>query len=295
MSDATAAAGVPVLLDTDLGSDVDDELALALLWGSPEVDLRGISTTYGDVGMRTAIVREMAAHVGRRVVVEPGRSGTRSGREVWWGGHEGRAYGPLPRVPVAEGDPSSGARMLAAQARGAHVLAIGPLGSVADALDLGLDGVEGIVVMGGDWSDPAVAEHNIASDVDAARAVLGSGLPVTAVGIDVTSRVRFGEAEVARFAACGHLGAILAVEMRAWMRRTGDDFEVPHDPLTALALLEPQHFAFTEPAAIEVADDGAVRRIDAPGTVRVATAVDVDAARRSMAGRIARGLGERAS
>lgn len=294
MSVATTGPRIPLLLDTDLGSDVDDELALALLWGSPEVDLRGVCTTYGDVAVRAAIVHEMAVHVQRPVVVEPGRATTRSGLEPWWAGHEGRVYGRLTVPPAPGPGPSPGVRLLAEHADGAQVLAIGPLGSLADALDLGIGGVAGITLMGGDWADPAVAEHNIAADPVAAEAVLTSGLPITAVGTDQTQRVRFGETEVARFAACGHLGAILAVEMHAWMRRTGDDFEVPHDPLTALGLLEPDLFAFAEPATVEVSPDGRVRRLDRPGTVRVATDVDVATARRSMADRIARGLGERA-
>jgi hypothetical protein len=41
-----------------------------------------------------------------------------------------------------------------------------------------------------------------------------------------------------------------------------------------------------------VSEEGAVRVVDGPGTVRIATGVDVDAARTAMADRIARGLGE---
>ncbi len=286
---------VPLLLDTDLGSDVDDELALALLWGSPEVDLRAVCTSYGDTALRARIVLRMAELAWRRVLVGAGSAVPRSGREVWWAGHEGDAYDALPQAPAEDG-----VGLLVDGAPGARLLAIGPLTSVADALDRGAR-PDGLVVMGGDWSDPAAGEHNLASDSAAAARVLTCGVPTVVVGVDVTRRVRFGEAEIARFAGCGHLGAVLAAEMRSWMRRWDEDFEVPHDPLTALALLEPHLFAFAEPCAVEVAQgddgfgpEGAVRRLDGPGTVRVATDVQVDAARSSMADRIARGLGERA-
>ncbi|MFD1720035.1 nucleoside hydrolase [Amnibacterium endophyticum] len=296
---------VPLLLDTDIGTDVDDELALALLVASPEVALRGVCTTYGDVALRAAIVVEMLRHLRRApepVPVERGRAETRSGRPVWWAGNEGRAYGPLRYRPSSEGAwvrPSPGAALLA-NADGDHVLAIGPLGSLADALDLDGGGIVGLTLMGGDWSDPGVGEHNLASDSVSARAVLTAGLPTTVVGVDVTRRVRFDEAEVARFAACGYLGAVLAVEMHAWRRRWDEDFEVPHDPLAALTLIEPDLFTFAEPCAVEVSDgadgafgpEGAVRRTGEAGTVRVVTDVDVEAARRSMADRIARALGE---
>ena len=42
----------PVLLDTDIGSDVDDLLALTLLVGAPEVQLIGVTTVYGDTVLR---------------------------------------------------------------------------------------------------------------------------------------------------------------------------------------------------------------------------------------------------
>jgi purine nucleosidase len=290
----------PILLDTDLGSDVDDELELALLWGSPEVTLRGVCTTYGDTALRAAIVLRMADLTGRRVDVGPGETTPLSGEDVWWAGIEGVAYGPLVPFPVPNGgEPSEGVRLLLDGAAGAELLAIGPLTSVAVALEQGLE-VPGITLMGGDWSDPSVAEHNLASDHVAATRVLESGLPVTVVGIDVTRQVRFAEAEIARFEACGELGRILATEMRAWMDRWDEDFEVPHDPLTALAMLQPELFTFTPPIAVRVSDGtdgpaGAVRVVEGSGTVRVATGVEVDAARTAMADRIAVGLGEQRS
>jgi purine nucleosidase len=282
---------IPILLDTDLGSDVDDELALALLWGSTEVDVRGVCTTYGDVALRAAITLRMAELTGRRVEVAPGETTPLSGKDVWWAGIEGAAYGDLVPFPVPSGgDPSDGVLSLLGDP-GAQLLAIGPLTSVAVAIEHGLQ-VAGITLMGGDWADPSAAEHNIASDVVAARRVLTSGLPVTVVGIDITRRVRFDEAEIARFAAVGELGRVIAAEMRAWMARWDEAFEIPHDPLTALALLQPELFTFTPPVAVAVSEEGAVRVLDGPGSVRIATGVDVERARTAMADRIARGLGE---
>lgn len=285
---------LPVLLDTDLGSDVDDELALALLWGSPEVDLRGVCTTYGDVELRARIVLRMAELTGRSVAVGAGEASPRSGADVWWAGIEGVAYGDLPAAAPS----SDGVRLLVDRASGAHLFAISPLTSVAAALDAGAV-PDGITIMGGDWRDPSSVEHNIASDHVAARSVLTSGLPITVVGVDVTRQVRFGADEIDRFAACGRLGAILATEMRAWMQRWGEDFEVPHDPLTVLAALQPDLFAFDEPCAVHVGDGtdgapaGSVRRLPEPGTVRVASRVDIGAAQGALADRIAAGLGER--
>ena len=50
-----------VILDTDIGTDVDDCLALALLFGSPEIALAGITCVYGDVALRARMVRKLLA------------------------------------------------------------------------------------------------------------------------------------------------------------------------------------------------------------------------------------------
>jgi len=41
-----------LVLDTDIGSDVDDLLALAMILGSPELSLRAVTTVYGDTALR---------------------------------------------------------------------------------------------------------------------------------------------------------------------------------------------------------------------------------------------------
>ena len=45
-----------VILDTDIGDDIDDAFALALALRSPEIDLLGITTTYGDTELRAKLV-----------------------------------------------------------------------------------------------------------------------------------------------------------------------------------------------------------------------------------------------
>jgi inosine-uridine nucleoside N-ribohydrolase len=47
----------PVHLDTDIGTDVDDLLALALLVAAPEVQLIGVTTVYGDTVLRARMTR----------------------------------------------------------------------------------------------------------------------------------------------------------------------------------------------------------------------------------------------
>jgi purine nucleosidase len=54
-----------VILDTDIGDDIDDAFALALLLQSPEIKLLGITTTFGDTELRARLVDRYLAAVHR--------------------------------------------------------------------------------------------------------------------------------------------------------------------------------------------------------------------------------------
>ena len=53
------------ILDTDIGDDIDDAFALALILRSPELRLLGIETAYGDTELRARLVDRYLAAVGR--------------------------------------------------------------------------------------------------------------------------------------------------------------------------------------------------------------------------------------
>ena len=62
---APVLARVPVLIDTDIGDDIDDALALALALSSPELDVRGVTTVHGDAHSRALLVCRFLHAVGR--------------------------------------------------------------------------------------------------------------------------------------------------------------------------------------------------------------------------------------
>lgn len=271
---------------TDLGSDPDDELALAFVWGSPEFDLRQLIVSYGEVQLRASIAQRMAALTGRSLRVALGESLPLSGAPVWWAGHEGSAYGELSPatdlVPVDLGLASGGV-----------LLGIAPLTTIASGFAASPTvpaSLDRLVVMGGDFRRHAAPEHNIVSDVAAAQTVFDSGATILVVGLDVTRQVRLYAGELRQVAAAGPLGAILGREIDGWLARWDEDYEVPHDPVTALAYLEPELFEFSRPGRVVVSADGATRFAPGEGRIRIATAVDAGAAARSVLRRVLRGL-----
>src|SRR5512133_2950918 len=63
----------PSILDTDIGDDIYDAIALLFALGSPECDLLGVTTVYGDVQTRARIARRLLRLAGRaEVPVVPG-------------------------------------------------------------------------------------------------------------------------------------------------------------------------------------------------------------------------------
>src|SRR5688572_16734417 len=56
---------IPILLDTDIGSDIDDALALAYLLAQPRCELLGVTTVTGDVAKRAALAQVICDASGR--------------------------------------------------------------------------------------------------------------------------------------------------------------------------------------------------------------------------------------
>jgi purine nucleosidase len=267
-----------VILDTDIGSDVDDALALAVLLGSPEVDLIGCTTVYGDALLRARLTKRLVRLAGRQVTVVPGADATLTGRPVWWAGHEGALFDDLEKERVD--DAVDATRFLvdqvAAAPGGIDVVAIGPLTNIANAInaDPGFAGrIRHLWIMGGRFDD-ARPEHNFASDPEAAQVVFGSGAPITVTGLEITNTVHLDAEDVRTIAAGGEFGRALEAEIHQWWRFWKKEWNNPHDPITVLTMLTPELFTFSEPGAvgIDLAEPAAGSSAfvpGGPGSVRI--------------------------
>ena len=69
-----------IVLDTDIGTDVDDAMALALLLGRADVEILGITTVYGDTKLRSQIAARYARLMGAKLKIHAGSEQTLSGR-----------------------------------------------------------------------------------------------------------------------------------------------------------------------------------------------------------------------
>lgn len=92
-----------VLLDTDIGSDIDDAVALAYLLAQPECELLGITTVSGEAAKRAQLASALCKVAGRDIPIFPGReapcwwrsaSHKRSRRRPWAAGHTRAIFQP---------------------------------------------------------------------------------------------------------------------------------------------------------------------------------------------------------
>ncbi len=254
-----------IIMDTDIGTDVDDCLALAVLLASPEVALEAVTCVYGDVALRARMVAKLLRLAGRDdVPVYLGACPPLLGlRPIYWPGHEG--LGLLrDDDPPPIGQPLGAVDLLVetimASPGEIHLLAIGPLTNVALALRKEphiAQNLASLMIMGGVFRGPGrfhlpYAEHNIVCDPEAAHIVMTSGAPIVLVPLDVTTEVRVfpdGAAQIRGGGTPYH--AAVADQIARYPGFVARGWTHLHDPLAAALLIDPS-FATLEPLHVEV-------------------------------------------
>lgn len=259
----------PVIFDTDIGTDVDDILALVILAKAPELKLVGVTTVYGDTAFRAKIAKATTHLLGREEIeIIPGERRTLSGRQIHWAGHEGEGVPDVDSFEVKTKQPAPSYIGESAESFDGEleVIATGPLTNIARAIiakPASCARIKHLYIMGGAfWMNRA--EHNIKCDAEAARVVFGSGIPITIISLDLTLRVWLGESDLPQIAALPNgLGPLLENQLLRWWEYRDVKGSSPHDPLAALAMVRPELFRF-ENYDIDVHDEQS-----APGFTRV--------------------------
>ena len=250
-----------IILDCDPGHD--DAVAMLLAWGSPAIELVGVTTVTGnqtiDKVTRNALaVAKIAGITGvpfargaARPLVRPIEIADE------YHGDSGLDGPTLPEPDIAL-DPRPAAQFIIdtvmdAPAGSITLVPTGPLTNIALAARLEpaiIPLVREVVLMGGgahvgNWS--ATAEYNIAADPEAASIVFGAGWPVTMVGLDLTHQAIATPDVVARATAIGtaparFFGELMEFFTAAYRDVAGFDHPPVHDPCAVAYVIDPTLF-----------------------------------------------------
>lgn len=283
------------IIDTDIGTDIDDAYALLLALSSPELKLRGITLVHADIETRAKIALKLLRLAGRLdIPVVPGESHPiNSERPLYWGGHEGRGLdfsdveSEVAALKTGVSAPEFIARTASENPGRIVLIPIGPLTNVGIAIrdyPREMAQLKGIVCMGSTFQgfglENAGIEHNIKLDPEAAQIVLGSGIPLLLVGLNVTLQTSLTEARVNELAEKRTpLAEYIGHMTRDWFGVVGRKATCMHDPLAVAASFAPD-MVTTIPvrAGVSLNDAGSVAYFEADESspVRICTDVAVD-------------------
>jgi len=276
---------IPVVIDTDLGNNIDDAFALALAAVSPEIELLGVTTTWYQASSRALIARRLLGAWGRTDVPVSAGQHPRYTKE----NEQSHRYftlqrfaAPAPPMAPSSGKPAAEWLRELLERRRITYIAMAPLTNLAHFLTEYPDltgQIERVILMGG-WASQALPEWNIYQDPESAALVVRSGLPVVAIGYEATLNCILSARDVKTLYAVEHPGTrFLMALYDQWSRATGHTPPVMYDPLTVAAVIDPTLLEYEEKSVnVQTAEGPAygVMYTDSAGGYPVQAAVGVN-------------------
>lgn len=235
--------GKKIILDTDLGDDIDDALALLLLLKT-DAELIGVTTVFRNTPLRARLAKRILSLAGREDI--PVYAGY--GKPLAADADENATFVQYTpelkekRYAPDNRDERNGAEaaeflLRAARKYGGQltVLAIGPYTNLAKAYLADPEAFSecNIVLMGGCFYEQFI-EYNVAMDPEACDVLIRSELPLKFIGADVTWKAQLDDGQTAAVLALESpdLKGYCAQLVRLWKK--GCWFNpVLHDPLAA--------------------------------------------------------------
>jgi purine nucleosidase len=255
-TDRPAGKRNKIILDTDIGDDIDDAFALALAMRSPEIEMIGITTAWGDTDLRARLVERFlkengATEIPVAVGIET-KSKANFSQSRW--AQDGEEF--HKRADAVD--------FLLQQARKAPgeitLLAIGPLTNVGAAIErdaAAFKQFKRVVLMGGSirkgYGDLGYApdhgpqpEYNIASDVGAAQKLFSSGVPIFMMPLDSTQLLLDEVKRNLLFSAGTAMSNSLVALYYQWAERNRTPTATLFDVMAVAYVVEPELCPVTE-------------------------------------------------
>ncbi|UZJ77637.1 nucleoside hydrolase [Fictibacillus sp. KU28468] len=300
-----------VILDVDTG--IDDALAIAYAIHSPELNVLGITTGFGNVSAEEATrntlqvlqLLERADIPVFQGAERPFRRESTRHRAYEVHGEDGlgNIQLPLPE-PFSPGQHASDfiISMVKKHPNEITLITVGTQTNLALAVekDPSITGlVNEVVIMGGAVTVPGnvtpAAEANFYADAEGADFVLNSGLPITLVGLDVTMKTLLLRETLAEWRGCGLKTAEIFADMCSFYmdfyerKNPGLGGCALHDPLAVGVAVDPT-FISTKPMNVRVSTEqeklGQSRGVETDKGISVGIEVDAERFRTHFLNRI---------
>jgi len=285
--------GTKIILDTDIGDDIDDAFALALAVSSPELQLLGVTTVHGPVEKRARIARKLLNQAGASdIPVIPGFRGCGSedhepNQAAWATGQGLRPPAQaavdyiLQEIEEAPGEIT--------------VVAIGPLSNIGKCIETESSVVEHmaeLVIMGGSvrrgygGAPKPEAEYNIGCDPQAARRVFESGVKLSVVPLDATGTLLLPQEYLRTLESSGSALAHAVTQLLVLWQGSERRLPVLHDPLAVASVFDRSLGRFEE-MRLQVTGDGLTVPTSGPPNASVCLRADAGRLFDLVIGRIA--------
>lgn len=243
-----------ILLDTDIGTDIDDAVCLAYLLAHPDCELLGITTVTGEAVARAKIASAICRAAGREVPIYPGIEPAMLVQSRQTQAAQAAALKDWPhetKFPQGEAIEFL-RRTIRANPGEVTLLTIGPLTNIGVlfAQDPEIASLlKGLVIMGGSFLNNRDVEWNILNDPHAAQIVYRTAAPVhRSIGLDVTRRVQMPADEVRQRFTTRLLQPVRSFA-EVWFSHA--KVLTFHDPLAAATIFKPDVCGY-ESGTVEV-------------------------------------------
>jgi purine nucleosidase len=283
---ATTAQPELVIIDTDIGDDIDDAFAVGLALASPELKIVGITSAWGDTALRARLLDRLLCETGRTDI--PVAIGIEK---------HGPGQGAFSQAKWAEREPARphpGAVDFLLEQIKEHpgeitLIAIGPetnLGAALTRDPATFKKLKRIVLMGGSirrgYGDVGYApdrgpnaEYNIAMDIPAAQAVFSSGVPLYVMPLDSTQLKMDEVKRQMLFTQSTNLTDALTLLYEQWSRATGQQTPTMFDAVAVAYAIDPAQCPVT-PMRIVIDDKGFTREVEGAPNAFVCLRSDSD-------------------
>lgn len=216
-----------IVIDTDIGTDIDDAFALTYALKNPNANIKAISTVIGDTEIRARIVRKLEKMLGVDIPIIAGQSGPEDSVKKYWTGIEQKA---LTQEELKEPFKNS---EYPAYIPDTRLVCIGPMTNIALQLQINpsIKNVKDIYVMGAMDSS-----HNFKADLEAWKTIQKQPWNIYQIRKEDSEKISFTRQELEELKT-NPLGKFLYESAIRWLDYVNNGW-IDHAPKTSCAMYD---------------------------------------------------------